>query len=63
MTGVLLLGTGLLLAFSALLSAMESAVFGVGASRLRTLIAEGFTGADGLDRVRARARQVRATVF
>jgi CBS domain containing-hemolysin-like protein len=62
-TGVLLLGASLLLAFSALLSAMESAVFGVGASRLRTLIAEGFTGAGGLDRVRARARQVRATVF
>jgi CBS domain containing-hemolysin-like protein len=59
----LLLGTlAVLLLLSSLLSAAEGAVFSVGDSRLRTLAAEGFQGADALRRLRAHRDTLRAAL-
>lgn len=63
MNTVLLASTGLLLAASALLSAAEAATFAVGASRLRTLLDEGFRGAERLQEARDRAEHVHAAAF
>jgi putative hemolysin len=59
---VLAAAAGLLL-LSAVISAAESAAFTVGDSRLRTLLEEGFRGADNLARVREREASVRASTF
>lgn len=48
-----LFAVALLLLASAALSAAEAAIFGVGARRLRTLVDEGFRGADALAALRA----------
>jgi CBS domain containing-hemolysin-like protein len=59
----LLLGTlVVLLVLSALLSAAEGAVFSVGDSRLRTLSAEGFQGANALRQLRAHQTSLQAGV-
>jgi putative hemolysin len=63
MSALLLGGAGLLLLFSAILSAGESASFSVSPSRLRTLVEEGFRGADRLQRVRDAGPDVRAATF
>ncbi|NNF38849.1 MAG: HlyC/CorC family transporter [Gemmatimonadetes bacterium] len=47
---------------SALLSAAETAVFSVSRSRLRTLVDEGFQGADELARIRARSTSIQTAV-
>ncbi len=54
----LILGSvaALLILLSALLTAAGTAVFSVGGSRLRTLVAEGFQGATELAELRARSR-------
>lgn len=59
----LLLAAGILLFLSALLSAAESAVFTVGASRVRTLLEEGFRGAECLRDAREAAPPIRAATF
>jgi putative hemolysin len=60
----LLLGSaGILMVGSALLSAAESAVYGIGAPRLRTLREEGFRGADRLQEAHDRAGTVRASAL
>ncbi len=63
MTGVLLLFVGLILLCSATLSATESAAYSLSASRVRTLVEEGFRGADRLNQVRQEAPSIRAAVF
>lgn len=62
MMGAALAAIGLCLAFSAVLTAAETAAFQVGASRLRTLQDEGFGGADALAEARSDAVAVRASV-
>lgn len=62
MTIALATGVGLLLLVSAVLSAAETAAFSLGASSLRTLLDEGFRGAEELRRLRARSGPVQATV-
>ena len=62
MTGVLLSLVGLILFFSATLSAAESAAYSLSPSRVRTLVEEGFRGADRLNRVRQRSPSIRAAV-
>ena len=47
---------------SGVLSAAETAVFTVSRSRLRTLVDEGFTGADELARIRARSTSIQTAV-
>ncbi len=63
MIELLFVGVGLLLVLSAALSAAESAIFTVGSSRLRTLLEEGFRGAERLERARNQAPTLRATTF
>lgn len=50
----------LLVSASALLTGAVTAVFSVGAARLRTLVEEGFEGADALARVRTRSPALQA---
>ena len=52
----------LLLISSAVLTAAHDAVFQIGRSRVRTLVEEGFDGAEGLDRVRENKHAVQASV-
>lgn len=52
----------LLVMASALLSAAETAVFTVSRSRLRTLVDEGFAGADHLAAIRARSTSIQTAV-
>lgn len=59
----LLVLAGLLLVGSALLSAAEAAVFAPGTSRLRTLLDEGFRGAERLQAARDRGGEVRAAAL
>ncbi len=59
MNGLLLPGVGLVLLLSALLSTAELTAFGLSASRLRTLLDEGFRGAESLRRVQERAGSLR----
>lgn len=54
--------TALAVLASALLSAADTAVFSVGAARLRTLVEEGFDGADTLARARGRTPALRSAV-
>jgi putative hemolysin len=63
MTSILLGAAGICLLFSALVSMAEVSAFGVGASRVRTLLDEGFRGADRLRDVRDRAESVRAATL
>ena len=63
MSGLLFVGAGVLLLFSALLSAAETLVFAVTPSRVRTLLEEGFRGAERLSLARERSSTVRAAVF
>jgi putative hemolysin len=63
MIGVLLGVAGVLLLLSAGLSAVESAVFSVSASRLRTMREEGFRRADALHQVRSQISGMRSTLF
>jgi hypothetical protein len=56
MNGLILVVVALLLLVSAFISAAESAAFTVGPSRLRTLLEEGFRGAETLQRVRSDVR-------
>lgn len=63
MTSVLLIVAAVLLLVSALLSAAESAVFSVSASRLRTLLDEGFRGASLLSEARSEGSSLRASTF
>ncbi len=63
MSGAVLAVAALLLLVSAALSAAESAVFSLHASRLRTMRDEGFSGAETLHRVRWELPGVHATVF
>ncbi|TVP79028.1 MAG: HlyC/CorC family transporter [Gemmatimonadales bacterium] len=63
MTPFLLPVAGLLLLLSALLSAADSAAAAVGASRMRTLLEEGFRRAEPLQEVRERSAAVRAAAF
>ena len=56
------LTAALLVIASALLSAAETAVFSVSASRLRTLVEEGFAGAPDLARIRNRATSLQTAV-
>jgi putative hemolysin len=51
-----------LIVLSALLSAVETAAFSVGAARVRTLVEEGFDGAEALDRVRRRSPSLQTAV-
>jgi len=62
-SGLLFVGAGVLLLFSALLSAAETVIFAVTPSRVRTLLEEGFRGAERLSLARERASPVRAAVF
>jgi magnesium and cobalt exporter, CNNM family len=55
-------GVALLVLLSALLAAAETAVFSVGSARLRTLVEEGFDGADALARVRGRSPSLQTAV-
>jgi putative hemolysin len=50
---------GLTLVLSGALSAADSAVYSLGPSRVRTLVEEGFRGADGLNEARRTAASVR----
>ncbi len=52
----------LLVMASGLLSAAETAVFSVSRSRLRTLVEEGFAGADHLAAIRARSTSIQTAV-
>ncbi|HKK92458.1 MAG TPA: CNNM domain-containing protein, partial [Longimicrobiales bacterium] len=52
----------LLVVVSAMLSAAETAVFSVGASRLGTLLDEGFEGADALSRLRRNASVLQTSI-
>ena len=52
----------LLLISSAVLTAAHDAVFQIGRSRVRTLVEEGFDGAEALDRVRENKHAVQASV-
>lgn len=52
----------LLVVMSGLLSAAETAVFSVSRSRLRTLVEEGFTGAEALARIRGRSTSIQTAV-
>lgn len=52
----------LLVVMSALLSAAETAVFSVSRSRLRTLVDEGFAGAESLARIRTRSTSIQTAV-
>ena len=63
MSALLLVLAGLLLILSAFLSAAESAVFSVGTSRLRTLLDEGFRGAETLAAARELEAPIRASSF
>jgi len=54
--------TLVLVLVSAALAASEAAVFRVGSARLRTLLEEGFAGADALSRLRADPGQLQAGV-
>jgi putative hemolysin len=63
MIATLLALAGLLLVSSALLSAAEAAVFAPGNSRLRTLVEEGFRGAERLQAARDRGGEVRAAAL
>ena len=63
MSHLLLAGVGILVLLSAVVSAAESAVFTVGASRLRTLLDEGFRGAERLHRARNLTPSLGATTF
>lgn len=51
-----------LVVMSALLSAAETAVFSVSRSRLRTLVDEGFAGAESLARIRTRSTSIQTAV-
>ena len=62
MTLLLVVG-GVLLALSALVSAMEAAAFSVGTSRIRTMQEEGFHRADSLARIRYESPGIRPTLF
>ncbi len=62
MTGVTLGTVALLLALSALLTALGAAVLQVGASRIRALQDEGFTGADALAALRSDEGRTRMLV-
>jgi CBS domain containing-hemolysin-like protein len=62
MSGLLLVAAVLLLLASALLSAAETAAFSIGESRLRTLSAEGFHGADALRTLRTQRPALRETL-
>jgi putative hemolysin len=59
----LLLAAALLLVISAFLSAAETATFAVGNSRLRTLLEEGFRGAEDLSALRDRGRTVQPSLL
>ncbi len=63
MITILLVASGFLLLASLWLSAMESAVFLVSESRVRTMREEGFRGADTLHRARSVVPGMRATLF
>ena len=63
MSGLLLALAAFFLILSALLSAAESAVFSVSASRLRTLLDEGFRGAEPLRRARDVEGGMKASMF
>ncbi len=52
----------LLVCMSALLSAAETAVFAVSRSRLRTLVEEGFAGAEALAHIRGRSTSIQTAV-
>lgn len=59
----LVLGATLLLLISAYLSAAETATFAIGSSRLRTLVDEGFRGAEDLSSLRDRGRTVQPSLL
>lgn len=63
MTGLLLLLAGVLVVLSAVLSAAESAAYSIGASRVRTLVEEGFRGSERLSHLRRSMPSVRAAVL
>jgi putative hemolysin len=62
-TGLLLLLAGLFVVLSAILSAAESAAYSLGESRVRTIVEEGFRGADRLSAVRRELPSVRAAAL
>ncbi len=62
MTGLWWGATALAVLVSALLSAADTAVFSVGTARIRTLVEEGFDGAEVLARARARAATLRTAL-
>jgi CBS domain containing-hemolysin-like protein len=53
----------LLVILSALASASATAIYSVGGSRLRTLVEEGFRGADQLSEIRSRAGPLQGVLF
>ncbi|MSR22874.1 MAG: HlyC/CorC family transporter [Gemmatimonadetes bacterium] len=63
MSGLFLLGVGLLLLLSALLSIAGIEVFAVSPSRLRTLLDEGFRGAESLSQARKQRAFLRPAIF
>ncbi|MEX0935842.1 MAG: hemolysin family protein [Gemmatimonadota bacterium] len=63
MTGILIALVTVLLLASAILSAAESAVFTIGASRVRTLLDEGFRGAGRLNEARQESPTIRSAIF
>lgn len=58
----LFLAAALLLLISAFISAAETAAFGIGDPRLRTLLEEGFRGAEQLSGLRERSRTVQPSL-
>jgi magnesium and cobalt exporter, CNNM family len=60
--GIAAVAVAVMLLASALLTAVHDAAFQIGASRVRTLLEEGFDGAKVLTRVRDRKNAIRASV-
>jgi len=60
---VVILSAVLLTLFSAFFSASATAIFSVGGSRLRTLVEEGFKGAEALSELRARSGSVQGMLL
>lgn len=63
MTGSLMIVAGVLVLLSAIVSACETAAFSIGESRIRTLLEEGFRGAERLSEVRQAVPAVRAATL
>lgn len=62
MTVVFIVAASLIL-FSAFFSASSTSVFSVGGSRIRTLLEEGFKGAEELSELRSRAGTIQGLLF